>query len=105
MSSSSPVVTVDTGSNNVDALLLPATPVHAPLRGTTELELESGRVNLRSAFIHLTAPFSMAGVPVLCLPYAQVGALPIGLQIVCAAGADARTIHLGEWFEEIFRQA
>ena len=52
----------------VDALLLPVHPLPAPPLGTEEVELESGRKGHREAFITLTLPFSLLGVPTLALP-------------------------------------
>jgi aspartyl-tRNA(Asn)/glutamyl-tRNA(Gln) amidotransferase subunit A len=84
-----------------DALLLPTTPVPAPLRGQTEILLERGLSEHRSAFIRLTAPFSVAGLPALTVPLAFDEGLPVGAQLVGAAGADAPLLALGEWLERV----
>ncbi len=83
-----------------DALLMPAAPCVAPPRGTTEVELESGPKNLRLAILHLTAPAAFAGVPALSLPFARIGGLPVGVQVIVPFGADTRALALAHWMEQ-----
>ena len=83
----------------VDALLLPVQPLPAPPLGTEEVELESGRKGHREAFITLTLPFSLLGVPTLALPFAKVEGMPVGLQVVGAYGEDGKVLALGGWLE------
>lgn len=85
---------------SVDALILPAAPMAAPLRGTQEVQLESGMRSHRNAFIELTVPFSLVGVPTLALPFAKESGMPVGMQIVCAKGEDAQALTLGWWLEK-----
>ena len=82
-----------------DALLLPGAPVPAPPRGTVEVELESGRVPHRTAFLPFTLPFSVTGVPAVTLPMGLVDDLPVGVQLVAGLGADARLLDLAGWVE------
>jgi aspartyl-tRNA(Asn)/glutamyl-tRNA(Gln) amidotransferase subunit A len=82
-----------------DALLLPAAPLSAAQLGTTTVMLESGPQTHRNAYIELTAPFSLAGLPTLSLPFMHEDGLPVGLQVVGATGADARVLELGVWLE------
>ena len=82
-----------------DALLLPAAPLPASKRGTSTVMLESGPQTHRNAHIELTAPFSLAGLPTLSLPFMLEDGLPVGLQVVGASGADARVLELGVWLE------
>jgi aspartyl-tRNA(Asn)/glutamyl-tRNA(Gln) amidotransferase subunit A len=84
----------------VDAIMLPCAPMGAPKRGTTEVELESGLRPHRDAFIELTLPFSLVGVPTLSMPFAQENGMPVGLQIVTAGGDDARALEIGLWLEQ-----
>ncbi len=83
----------------VDALILPTAPLAAPPRGTQEVELESGKRSHRNAFIELTVPFSLVGVPTLSIPFTQDNGLPVGLQIVTARGEDTTALELGWWVE------
>jgi aspartyl-tRNA(Asn)/glutamyl-tRNA(Gln) amidotransferase subunit A len=84
---------------SVDALVLPAAPLAAPRRGTNEVLLESGLRSHRNAFIELTVPFSLVGLPTLCLPFTTESSLPVGLQIVAARGDDNTALEIGWWFE------
>jgi aspartyl-tRNA(Asn)/glutamyl-tRNA(Gln) amidotransferase subunit A len=84
----------------VDALLLPASPCIAPLRGETEVELESGRHNVRLAILRLCAPFSFAGVPALSLPFTRIDGMPVNAQVITPLGEDARALAIGRWVEK-----
>lgn len=88
---------LDTAIGRVDALVLPASPVPAPLRGSDEVELESGVAPLRPSLLALTVPFSLTGLPVLCVPFARVEGLPVGVQVVGARGGDDHVLAVGAW--------
>lgn len=78
-----------------DFLILPTTPIAAPtIEGHDAVE-QAGRLT------RFTAPFNLAGLPALSLPcgFTKEG-LPIGLQIVSRAGADAKVLNLGYAFEQ-----
>ena len=64
-------------------LAVPATPVPATVIGDRE-GAELARVLTR-----LTAPFNLAGVPVLSLPIGKVDGLPVGMQLVAAPGRES----------------
>jgi len=81
-----------------DFLILPTVPVAAPLRGTTEVQLVTGTAPARTAFLHLTLPFSMGKVPAISLPLFTVNGLPVGLQIVGKKGSDADLLELSKRF-------
>jgi len=85
---------------DVEALILPVTPTPAPLRGSTEVETESGSKLYRDAFMPLVTPFSLSGLPVVSLPFACVEGMPIGLQIIAPWGADTRALEIGRWLED-----
>ncbi|HKW50931.1 MAG TPA: amidase [Candidatus Eisenbacteria bacterium] len=66
-----------------DAVLaVPATPISATLIG--DREGADPRVLTR-----LTAPFNLAGVPVLSLPIGKVDGLPVGMQLVAGPGRES----------------
>ena len=93
------IAALDAAAGRVDAIVLPAVPVPAPVRGHDEVVLESGPAPLRPSFLHLTVPFSLTGLPVLCVPFARVDGLPIGLQVVGARGSDDHVLAVGAWLE------
>ena len=86
-----------------DALILPAAPLPAPKRGTTHVTLESGTTTHRNAFLELTAPFSLVGLPTLSMPFTKVDGLPVGLQIVGARDADAHVLEIGLMLEKFLK--
>ncbi len=85
--------------HQIDALVLPTAPLAAPIRGTQEVLLESGIKTHRDAFIELTLPFSLVGLPTLSVPFTSESGLPVGLQIVAARGDDSTALELGWWLE------
>jgi len=64
-------------------LAVPANPIPATVIGDRE-GAELARVLTR-----LTAPFNLAGVPVLSLPIGKVDRLPVGMQLVAAPGRES----------------
>ena len=78
-----------------DLLILPTTPIVAPgIEGLDAVE-QAGRLT------RFTAPFNLAGLPALSVPcgFTKEG-LPIGLQIVSRAWADAKALNAGYAFEQ-----
>jgi aspartyl-tRNA(Asn)/glutamyl-tRNA(Gln) amidotransferase subunit A len=82
--------------NLYDTLLLPATPIAAPvLEGEDAVQ----RARLLTRF---TAPFNLTGLPALSVPcgFTKEG-LPIGLQIVSRAWNEAGVLRAGYAFEQV----
>ncbi len=94
---------LETVLSSCDALILPAAPLPAPKRGTTHVTLESGTVTHRNAFLELTAPFSLVGLPTLSMPFTKIGGLPVGLQIVGARASDAHVLEIGLMLETFLK--
>ena len=82
-----------------DALVLPSSAVPPPLRGQTEVEVESGIVTVREAVLGQTLPFSFAGFPAISLPGGSVESMPASLQLVGARDRDATLLGLARWIE------
>ena len=68
--------------DSIDAILAPATPCVAPLLGQKTFVLNGQELPLRPNIGIYTQPISFIGLPVVAVPYAQAGTLPIGVQIV-----------------------
>lgn len=78
-----------------DILIIPSTPIPAPkIEGNDAVE-QAGRLT------RFTAPFNLAGLPALSVPcgFTEDG-LPIGLQIIARASADAKVLNAGYAFEQ-----
>jgi aspartyl-tRNA(Asn)/glutamyl-tRNA(Gln) amidotransferase subunit A len=56
---------------------------------------------LREAILGQTLPFSLAGVPAISIPTLKADGMPLGLQIVGAAGHDARLLQIADWLQSI----
>jgi len=79
--------------------VLPSSAVPPPLRGQTEIEVESGIVTVREAVLGQTLPFSFAGFPAISLPGGSVESLPASIQLVGARDRDAALLALARWIE------
>ena len=78
-----------------DVLLLPTTPIPAPLIEGTQA-IEAARQLTR-----FTAPFNLTGLPALSVPCGFTDEkLPIGLQIVSKHWGEAKALRAGRTFEK-----
>jgi len=78
---------------NVDALLLPATAIVAPLI--------SAGTEVREPLARFTRPFNTTGQPVVALP-APASGLPVGIQVV--GRTNAETLSVAAWLERKWRR-
>lgn len=78
-----------------DLLITPTTPIAAPTIAGHDAVEQAGRLT------RFTAPFNLTGLPALSIPcgFTQEG-LPIGLQIVARAWADAKALNAGYAYEQ-----
>ena len=78
-----------------DLLILPTTPITAPLIEGLDAIEQAGRLT------RFTAPFNLTGLPALSLPcgFTKNG-LPIGLQIISRTWAEAKVLNAGHAFEQ-----
>jgi aspartyl-tRNA(Asn)/glutamyl-tRNA(Gln) amidotransferase subunit A len=76
-------------------LLTPTTPIAAPTIDGHDAVEQAGRLT------RFTAPFNLTGLPALSVPcgFTREG-LPIGMQIVSHAWADAKVLNAGYAFEQ-----
>jgi aspartyl-tRNA(Asn)/glutamyl-tRNA(Gln) amidotransferase subunit A len=88
---------LDTLLHTYDVMLLPTSPVIAPLRGQTDVQVEGGVMSVREAVLGQTLPFSMCGLPAISVPFGLLKGMPIGLQIVGARGKDTQVLAFAEW--------
>jgi aspartyl-tRNA(Asn)/glutamyl-tRNA(Gln) amidotransferase subunit A len=85
---------------DIDVLLLPTTPITAPLVGDRTVRWRSGEEPVDGALVRLTAPFNLTGLPALSVPYGAAAGLPIGVQVVGPWNDEARVLAVGRLLEE-----
>ena len=68
--------------DEVDVILLPASPFVAPRFGEESIEIEGQSYPVRPTIGRFTQPISPAGLPIVCLPVPSASRLPIGVQLV-----------------------
>jgi len=76
-------------ANDLDAMILPTTPIAAPKIGEDSISIKGATHPIRSLLLRLNRPANLAGVPTISVPcgLTQCG-LPVGLQFI------------GDWTEE-----
>jgi AtzE family amidohydrolase len=72
----------------VDVILAPATPYVAPKLGQQTIEVDGEVLPVRPMLGVYTQPISFIGLPVLCVPVALPGGLPIGVQLIGPPGRE-----------------
>jgi aspartyl-tRNA(Asn)/glutamyl-tRNA(Gln) amidotransferase subunit A len=82
---------------DVDVLLTPALPVDVPAVRTDDDVLTTTR-----RLTQLSAPWSLHTGPTLVLPAGRhgVSGMPVGLQLVAAAGGEDLLLDAGAWFQQ-----
>lgn len=83
-----------------DILLAPSTPTAAPRIGQTTLNEGGREVDLRVATTRPSRPINLLGIPSLALPCGFAGGLPLGAQLLAAAGQDGRLLAAGRLLEK-----
>jgi AtzE family amidohydrolase len=84
---------------NVDIVLAPATPIPAPLLGQETMKVGGVEMAVRPNLGMFTQPISFIGLPVVTVPVAFPGALPIGVQLVAAPWREADLLRLAHALE------
>ncbi len=87
--------------DDIDVLLLPTTPITAPVVGDRAVRWRSGDEPVDGALVRLTAPFNLTGLPALSVPCGQVGGLPVGVQVVGRWNDETRVLSVGRLIEEL----
>jgi aspartyl-tRNA(Asn)/glutamyl-tRNA(Gln) amidotransferase subunit A len=86
---------------HVDCLLVPATPIAAPLIGQNEVEIAGEMENARLASTRFMRGFSALGLPALALPAGFTpNGLPLGCQLVGRPWDEALLLKIGAALED-----
>jgi AtzE family amidohydrolase len=83
----------------VDVLLAPTTPCAAPRIGQERIVLDGVEVLTRPNLGLYTQPLSFIGLPVLSVPVAGPGPLPLGVQVVAAPFREIDALRVGALLE------
>jgi aspartyl-tRNA(Asn)/glutamyl-tRNA(Gln) amidotransferase subunit A len=86
--------------HDIDVLLLPATPITAPVIGERTVRWRSGEEPVDGALVRLTAPFNLTGLPALSVPFGAAAGLPVGVQVVGRWNDETRVLAVGRLIEE-----
>ncbi len=85
--------------DEVDVLIAPSAPGVAPLVDEPMIELDGVMVPARANLGLFTQPLSFIGLPVVAVPLARPGRLPLGLQLVGPPGGEAACFALAARLE------
>jgi len=87
--------------SDVDALVMPTTPIAATPIGQELAEYSDGQDPVIFALIRCTLPFNVSQLPALSVPCGFTGAgLPIGLQIAGRPFDEAMVLRIGHIYEQ-----
>ncbi len=93
---------MDAALQQVDALLVPSTPMPAPLLDARELTIEGVTQEVRWWLTRLNRPMNLTGHPALSVPCGlTTGGLPIGVQLVGRHFEEATLLRIGHAYEEV----
>ncbi len=88
----------------VDAFALPTLPTHAILseQAGTDIEIDGVSENATTAYLRLTMPFNLSGLPALSCPCGfSADGLPIGLQIVGKSFEEATVLRIAHAYQQL----
>src|SRR4029077_4598242 len=82
---------------NVDGLVLPTTPIPAPLIGEEITRIGKEDHPTRALLLRLNRPANLAGVPAISIPCGVTAAgLPVGLQIIGAVTDELLLLRIAQ---------
>jgi aspartyl-tRNA(Asn)/glutamyl-tRNA(Gln) amidotransferase subunit A len=96
---------IDRALEGVDALILPALAIPAPIIGEATAAVKGGRESVRNVMLRCTQPFNLSGHPAISVPCETTRAgLPVGLQIVGRRAATPELLRLARSIEVALEQ-
>jgi aspartyl-tRNA(Asn)/glutamyl-tRNA(Gln) amidotransferase subunit A len=90
---------------NLDALLVPATPIAAPPIGEETTSISGTNHPTRALLLRTNRPANLGGLPAISVPcgFTPEG-LPVGLQLIGAVTAEPLLLRIAHTFEQAGRQ-
>ena len=77
-----------------DVLVSPSVPITAPAVNAREIRVGEQDIDVRAAVLSYTSPWNLTGLPAINLPVGWVKGMPVGLQVIAAAGEDDRLLRV-----------
>jgi|SRR5579871_3248218 aspartyl-tRNA(Asn)/glutamyl-tRNA(Gln) amidotransferase subunit A len=88
----------------VDALIVPSTPIPAPLIGEESTTIDNKDYATRALLLRLNRPANLAGLPAISLPCGLTSSgLPLGLQLMGARTSEPRLVKIARQVETSMR--
>jgi aspartyl-tRNA(Asn)/glutamyl-tRNA(Gln) amidotransferase subunit A len=86
----------------VDALVVPTTPIAAPLIGEEKTRIGEKDHPTRALLLRLNRPANLAGVPAISIPCGFTSSgLPVGLQLIGLHTAELAVLQIAHAFERV----
>ena len=86
----------------VDALVVPTTPIAAPLIGEESTPIGKTNHPTRALLLRLNRPANLAGIPAVSVPCGFTSAgLPVGLQLIGAVTGEPLLLRIAQMAQEI----
>jgi aspartyl-tRNA(Asn)/glutamyl-tRNA(Gln) amidotransferase subunit A len=87
-------------NEKLDALIVPTTPITAPLIGQEVIQLSGKDYATRALLLRANRPANLAGVPAISIPCGFTpSGLPVGLQLIGAVADEHLLLQIAHVFE------
>jgi Asp-tRNA(Asn)/Glu-tRNA(Gln) amidotransferase A subunit family amidase len=77
-----------------DFLVSPSVPITATPVDARQVRVTDQAIDVRAAVLSYTSAWNLTGLPAISLPAGLVDGMPVGLQVIGAAGEDDRLLQL-----------
>ena len=77
-----------------DFLVSPCVPITATEIDARQIRVGEQDIDVRAAVLSHTSAWNLTGLPAISLPVGQVSGMPVGLQVIGAAGEDDRLLEV-----------